>query len=574
MNSFSINAKIVSSNLLLFLLTIVLATSSILAFKDIGIYINNEKFFREASKDNPELMILVKEAQIDVIQVQQWLTDISATRGLDGLNDGHDEAATSAKSFYKKIEQIIELTDKLGLSHLNNVAINVKKDFAPYYATGIKMSEAYISGGPESGNQLMSEFDTVAEQITINLESLITESRSQMDTQSSLLLEIIEKIKNKFNNIENLTYVILFISAVFVVLVSFLIRRTVSFPIKKLTHLMNILESKQTDFEIEYTNKNDEIGEMARALESFKITEEKAQKFEKERQTDLLKKEARAKRASLLIEKFKNEITPAILSLFESSQSLEECAKDMVSNLTSASNQTSSINNASSKSSSNVQQVAVAVEELSASINEIYSQTLKSSQVVLDAVEKNEFANQYAQNLQGEVTKITNIVDLINEIADQINLLALNATIESARAGDAGKGFAVVASEVKNLAQQTSLATDEIVAHIQSISSVTEKVVEALGSNNQSIKNINHMSSDISVATEQQQAATNEISNNMANASDNIVNISQSISFVASAVANSDKLSQSVLYSSIEVKNNSNKIKEQINSFLEEIAAA
>ena len=127
---------------------------------------------------------------------------------------------------------------------------------------------------------------------------------------------------------------------------------------------------------------------------------------------------------------------------------------------------------ASEESSANVQTVASATEELSASISEISRQVGHSSRIAAQAVSEAGKANEMVQGLAGASQKIGDIVALINEIADQTNLLALNATIEAARAGDAGKGFAVVAAEVKNLATQTARATEEIGAQITNVQSV------------------------------------------------------------------------------------------------------
>src|SRR5690606_35034300 len=138
----------------------------------------------------------------------------------------------------------------------------------------------------------------------------------------------------------------------------------------------------------------------------------------------------------------------------------------------------------------NVQTVASATEELSASIHEISNQVTESNRIVGDAVTQANDTNDRVRALAAAATKIGDVVDLINAIASQTNLLALNATIEAARAGDAGKGFAVLASEVKNLATQSAHATDEIGGQIRAIQESTESSASAIQSISQTVHRV------------------------------------------------------------------------------------
>lgn len=173
----------------------------------------------------------------------------------------------------------------------------------------------------------------------------------------------------------------------------------------------------------------------------------------------------------------------------------------------------------SEDSSSNVQMVAAATEELSASISEI------SNQVSHTAVSAHETATIVQQTslqvarLSEAADKIGQIVDMIRGIAEQTNLLALNATIEAARAGEAGKGFAVVASEVKNLAGKTSEATKEIIAQVETIQTETKQTVDGIDAIVSKIADVQERSASVAAAVEQQQAATAEISRSVYQAS-------------------------------------------------------
>ena len=160
--------------------------------------------------------------------------------------------------------------------------------------------------------------------------------------------------------------------------------------------------------------------------------------------------------------------------------------------------------------------VSAASEELSASVTEIARQISESTKIITMAVEEAKKSEQMVSELVNAAEKIGDVSQLIADIAGQTNLLALNATIEAARAGEAGKGFAVVASEVKNLANQTAKATEEIKQQIDSIQAASHTTAKAIGEIGQIIGQVSEISTSISSAVEEQSAATQEVSSNIA----------------------------------------------------------
>ncbi|MBT9291073.1 methyl-accepting chemotaxis protein [Prosthecodimorpha staleyi] len=211
-----------------------------------------------------------------------------------------------------------------------------------------------------------------------------------------------------------------------------------------------------------------------------------------------------------------------------------------------ANRQASSAASASTQTSANVQAVASGAEELAASVEEISRQVSVARSISSTAVQQAERTNEIVQGLTSAAQRIGAVVELINNIAGQTNLLALNATIEAARAGDAGRGFAVVASEVKNLAGQTSKATDEIGQQIDAVQVSTSQAVNAIAGIADVIGKISEISSGIAAAVEEQTAVTRDMSENMQTASKGVEVISRNMNQIAEQTRFVDQATRTV----------------------------
>ena len=224
------------------------------------------------------------------------------------------------------------------------------------------------------------------------------------------------------------------------------------------------------------------------------------------------------------------------------------------------------------ETSTNVQTVASAAEELSSSIIEISRQVAESSRISQEAVVEADRTNTTVQGLAQSSDKIGEVINLIQDIASQTNLLALNATIEAARAGEAGKGFAVVASEVKNLANQTAKATEEIAAQINEIQTSTTDAVKAIQGIGKTIHKISEITSTIAAAVEEQGAATGEISRSAQQAAGGTEALTGDVETLSSAAIETGKAASGVSYAGEALKTSTQKTHDEIEKLLVEIA--
>ena len=267
---------------------------------------------------------------------------------------------------------------------------------------------------------------------------------------------------------------------VLVALLGWYFARSISNPIRQSTSEMLMLANGDKSFDVSGVGRADEIGDMATALQTFKENAIKQDEMvEKEKELVALR-EQRTKRIEELVAQFEADSNEILTGVSAAASQMNTTSGEMSSVAQDTALRSNTVAAAAEEASVNVQTVAAAAEELSCSIEEINRQVSESSQIASDAVSKADANIATIKGLEEASNRIGEVVGLISDIAEQTNLLALNATIEAARAGEAGKGFAVVASEVKNLANQTAKATEDISGQVDEMQSVTKTAVVAI----------------------------------------------------------------------------------------------
>ena len=514
-----------------------------------------QKFVDAAEKTEFSHEANALETKVLLVRVANWR--MLATRDSKGI--------PTFKANIGKAQQQIAQLEK----------INLPSNLAPLLAavkTGVgKYADAFEKTGPNLvlGDELYYK----------SITPIIVNTIGKMDGTQAAIMQLFEKVsadtESRISTTVTVQQIVAGAATLIGLVIAFLVARGIVKPLSGLTSGMQELAGGNFGVILPGLDRKDEVGDMAQAVEAFKVKAGEKARAEAEAKMKQDQAAARQRKADMikLADDFESAVGEIVETVSSASTELEASATTLTSTATRAQQVTAVVAAASEEASTNVQSVASATEELGSSINEISRQVQESARMANEAVDQARKTNDRVGELSKAAARIGDVVELINTIAGQTNLLALNATIEAARAGEAGRGFAVVASEVKALAEQTAKATGEIGQQVAGIQAATQESVGAIKEISGTIEKLSEISATIASAVEEQGAATQEISRNVQQAAQGTQQVSSNIIDVQQGAGETGSASSQVLSAAQSLSSDSNRLKLEVGKFLNSVRA-
>jgi methyl-accepting chemotaxis protein len=405
------------------------------------------------------------ELKLDIVQIQQFLSDISATRAAEGFDDGLNEA----KKYFQKANETLDYLIK-EYSNEPNMTTNLqeyKKFLADYYALGEKMAKVYIKDGPEEGNKLMAKLDPYAEKLTTSLDKWVKKYRKENTLISEQIVKDITTVSLRII-LSNLFIIILTLSALFAI-------GSILKNVQKIHNFIEVLAKLDFTTSLSIKGKN-EIAQIADNLEHLKLTIAHLLK-------DILKTSNENATISHELSTTSLEVGKRVENSTIFAKEATGISKELEKGIALSIDDAKNLKKESDKTSLQLQEAVTQMQELSSNV---HSGTKKE----LDLAKK---IAQLSENAE----QVKDVLTVISDIADQTNLLALNAAIEAARAGEHGRGFAVVADEVRKLAERTQKSLQEINATISVIVQSINNSSEEINQNSLEIQNLSKVANEV-----------------------------------------------------------------------------
>ncbi|PIB93996.1 methyl-accepting chemotaxis protein [Caulobacter sp. FWC2] len=482
-----------------------------------------------------ELSVLAKQIQLEIVQVQQFLTDVSATRGLNGLDDGWSEAAQNAADFKKDVARADALADALNDRELKQALDDVQVAFPAYYATGQKMAHGYVNGGTDAGNALMGEFDATSEALAGKMDAARAAMKRLEQTQDAENSVVEKRLHDQQIAAVVLALAVAVVACVIGGAAIILTRTRLLRPLSTIGDYMGRLAEGDYEREPPFRNRQDELGAMARTIMVFRnaALDRRQARIEQESARDATDAERRANEqerarsdaerqavvrelAAALgrlsdgdltasihtpfpgdYEALRTDFNAAIARLSTTLAAIAHGARNMRASSEEIASAADDLSRRTEQQAASLEETAAALGEIASTVARANDGAREAAAVVTKAKTEAETSGAVVERavtamsaIQKSSDKIGQIIGVIDEIAFQTNLLALNAGVEAARAGEAGRGFAVVAMEVRALAQRSADAAKEIKTLIAESGAQVSAGVELVGQTGDTLNRI------------------------------------------------------------------------------------
>lgn len=502
---------------------------------------------------------LASEIRASSRAVQRDLLNMILDKEANGRNsmaDSVDRRIKQMQDYSGKLTPLLDKADRAILGNFDNLRDQVIQSFGA-------VRQLAMAGKPDEAYQIfVRDVRSRERAMSAVTDPFITEMEKQSDAASKAVQEQAmwaERVSAVLSIVGILVGLGLALAAIF----QWVVR-----PIRAMTGAMLKLAERQWQTEVPGTSRTDEIGAMAKAVLVFRENGMEADRLTAAAEAAEAEREARRQTLEAAIAEFQSRAGMVMSTVVSASAELQAAAESLAGSAEETLQQSQSVAHSAEEATSNVQSVAAAGEELSASINEILRQARQSSDIATDAVGAASATDEKIRELSQAAEKIGSVIELIQGIASQTNLLALNATIEAARAGEAGRGFAVVASEVKDLAGQTTRATNEIAGTIAEIQEVTNGTIEAMRGIGHKIQSIHTIAREIAGSVEEQGRATSEIAQSVQQAAMGTTHVSGNIVHVNEAATSTGAASAQVMSAARDLAEQAETLRAEMDKFL------